>query len=55
MSSELFREKREYILFDDVVSCLHRVDKKKGQKYRYVFDICRYFTFSLFFKSHLEF
>jgi hypothetical protein len=45
----------KYFLFDDVVRCLHRVEKKKGPKYRYVNDICRYFTFSLFFKSHLEF
>jgi hypothetical protein len=54
MSSELFSLKMKYFLFDDVVVCLHRVEKEIDQKYRSVNDICRYFTFSQFFQKSFE-
>ena len=41
----------KYFLFDDVVVCLHSVDKKKGQKYRSVNDTCRKIHFSQFFQK----
>jgi len=43
------------VLLHIVVRLLHRVDKKYSPKYRYVFDICRYFTFTQIFKSLFDF
>jgi len=49
--ASFFRQKIKYFYLHDVAICLHRVDKKKGQKYRSVNDTCRKFHFSQFFQK----
>ena len=49
--ASFFGQKLKYFCLHHVAICLHRVDKKKGQKYRSVNDTCRKFHFSQFFQK----